>query len=128
MADIDKTPAPIDDFAAWASEATAKAKTNAAAKLAHGDIVNGDPRLHYVVLDGDAPKPSLERHRAYHEALGFRLQEGVQVIGYRAPVVMAVPLKVYQTVIRAQRVADVGKSMAKWGGMSMQVMAPVQYS
>jgi hypothetical protein len=117
-----------DDFAAWAAEAKAKAKANVGAVLAHGSVVDPDPRLHYAVLDGDAPKPTLERHRAYHDALGFRVQDGVQVIGYRNPVVMAIPVEVYRDTIRAQRVADTAKSMGKWGGMSMMVDAPVKYS
>lgn len=125
-----KSPAELSnvDIKAWVAEAKAKAKANRGAVLNHGSVVNADPRLHYAVLDGDAPGPSLERHRAVHEALGYRVIPGAQVIGYRTPVVMAVPVEVYRDTIRAARVEDVKESMKKWGGMHMMVDTQVKYS
>lgn len=125
-----KNPAELSnvDLKAWASEANKKAKANRGAVLNYGTVVNADARLHYVVLDGDAPSPTLERHRAVHDALGYRVIPGAQVIGYRTPVVMAVPVEVYRDTIRAARVEDVKESMKKWGGMHMTVDTQVKYS
>ena len=122
-----ETPVAIDDFAAWAAEAKQKAQDNARSNAKYGEVVNPDPRLHYAVLDGDAPKASLDRHIAYHEARGFRLMPGLQVVGYKAPLVYAIPLEVYQTEIRGSRVADIRRSMKQFG-ISMYVERAGEYT
>lgn len=123
-----KTTDAAADFAAWVSDASAKATAGPASELKHGDVVDPDPRLHYAVLDGTAPKPTLDRQRAIHDQLGFRHMPDVKVIGYQQPVVMAIPKEVYRNVIRGARVRDVNDSMGKWGGLSMMVATSVKLS
>lgn len=128
MANETKAPAvTVDSFAEWAAEAKSKAKAAGTSVLAHGSVVNPDPRLVYVVLDGDAPKPTLERHIAFHEARGYRKLDDIQVLGYRNPIVMAIPAVVYAD-LRGARVERVKVAMKRWGGLSMMVDRPVEFS
>lgn len=127
MANETKAPVAVDQFAEWANEAKAKAKAAGTSVLEHGSVVNPDPRLVYAVLDGDAPKPTLERHIAFHEARGYRLMEDVQVIGYKTPIVYAIPAVVYAD-LRGARVERTKKAMKQWGGLSMMIDRPVEFS
>ena len=122
------TGASVSDFDSWAAEASAKAKLANAAGIAFGAVVDPDPRLHYAVIDGDGPTQTVDRQKALHIALGFRHVPDLKVVGYRNPIVMAIPEMVYRTVLRQKRVADIQASMAKWGGMAFTVEKPVQYS
>jgi hypothetical protein len=119
-------PAPMD-MQAWAYEAAAKAKANATSRTEHGAVVDADPRLSYSVIDGDASAPIQARQRAFLEARGYRHIPDAKVLGYRNPVVMAIPAQVHRDVLRAQRVDETRVRMKRWGA-TLMVMNPTEYS
>jgi hypothetical protein len=119
--------APAVDMAAWAAEAAAKAKANGRSRIEPGQVVDADPRLSYSVIDGDAPKPTQDRQKAFLEARGYRQIPGALANGFRAPIVMAIPIEVYRDVLHAERVSETRQRMKRWGAV-MQVMQATEYS
>ena len=104
---------PPSEFDAWVAEADVKAAEAVAngARLDRGTVIGGDPRLHYIKCDGDAPAATISRFRTRAETNGYREMPGADVVGYNSAVVYAMPLEVYARHI-GQRRLDKARELA----------------
>jgi len=98
---------PANDFDAWIAEADEKAAAAVAegVRLDSGTVIDADPRLHYAICDGEAPKKTIERFCIKQERIGRRRIEGASVVGYNSAIVYAMPLEVYAKHIGPRRLA-----------------------
>ena len=100
----------VDEFEQWEAEALQKAQqaVDEGMSVEHGMVVDADPRLRYAIVEDEPTgSPTVLAHRARVclrlEKLGYRLQEGKQVIGYSAAKVYAMPMRAYRSAIGRRR-------------------------
>ena len=127
MATTTKKP-DVDPIQQWADEAAQKAEQAIieGITLEIGDVSPRDPKLRYVVFDGNLPDANLSRHRSRLEHLGYRdvTDQIDRVVGYTSYVVYAIPVEVYRKVIRPERIRRLRTVVDRFGFQAPMVHRP----